>query len=123
MSADGRRFSHMYSRIIAILAILVAIAAIFIPEARWVMISVALGTLALAIAWDSYRIAKYTDDRLQEIKQNVKRLEELQNEIKAEQEKQKSTNTPVIASMTALSQLIEFFGKKKADEGQEDEKT
>ena len=112
-----RWLSRMYSRIIAILAILVAIAAIFIPEARWAMLSLALGTLALAIAWDSYRIAKYTDDRLQEINQNIKRLEELQNEIKVDQEKQKSTNTPVVASMTALSQLIEFFGKKKGDEG------
>jgi hypothetical protein len=29
----------------------------------------------------------------------------------------------VVASMTALSQLIEFFGKKKVDEGQRDEKS
>ena len=107
----------------AILAILVAIAAIFIPEVRWAMISVALGVLALTIAWDSQRMAKYTDDRLQEISQNIKRLEALQNEIKAEQEKRTSANTPVIASMTALSQLVEFFGKKKADEGRSNEKS
>ena len=123
MSTNGKRFSHMYSRIMAILAILVAMAAVFIPEARWAMLSVALGVLALAIALGSQMMAKYTNDRLQKISQNIERLEKLQNEIKAEQEKQKSTNTPVIASMTALSQLVEFFGKKKADEGQGDEKT
>ena len=117
MTTERRWLSRMYSRIIAILAILVAIAAIFIPEARWAMLSLALGTLALAIAWDSYRIAKYTDNKLVELSQTLIRLEALQNEIKVDQEKQKSTNTPVIASMTALSQLIEFFGKKKADEG------
>jgi len=116
VSINGRRFSRMYSRIIALLAMLVAIAAIFLPEARWAMISVALGVLALTIAWDSYRIARYTNDELQEINQNIKRLEELQNEIKADQEKQTSANTPVVASMAALSQLVEFFGKKKADE-------
>jgi len=116
MTVDRRWFSRIYSRIMAILAILVAIAAIFIPEARWAILSVALGVLALAIALDSHRIAKYTDDRLQEINQNIKRLEELQNEIKTEQEKRTSVNAPVVASMTALSQLVEFFGKKKADE-------
>ncbi len=116
MTTERRWLSRMYSRIIAILAILVAIAAIFIPEARWAMLSLALGTLALAIAWDSYRIAKYTDDKLQEINQNIKRLEELQNEIKTEQEKRTSASAPVVASMTALSQLVEFFGKKKGDE-------
>ena len=107
----------MYSRIMAILAILVAIAAIFIPEARWVMLSLALGVLALVIALDSQMMAEYTNRKLKEISQNIERLEKIQNEIKAEQEKQKSTNTPVIASMTALSQLVEFFSKKKEDEG------
>ena len=123
MTTHRRWFSHMYNRIIAVLAILAAIAAIFIPEARWAMLSVALGVLALAIALESHRIARYTDDRLQEISQNIKRLEELQNEIKTEQEKRTSVNTPVIASMTALSQLVEFFGKKKTDEGQSNEKS
>jgi len=117
VSTNGKRFSHMYSRIMAILAILVAIAAIFIPEARWVMLSLALGVLALVIALDSQMMAEYTNRKLKEISQNIERLEKIQNEIKAEQEKQKSTNTPVIASMTALSQLVEFFSKKKEDEG------
>jgi len=107
----------------AILAILVAIAAIFIPEIRWAMLSVALGALALAIAWDSHRIAKYTDNKLGELSQTLIRLETLQNEIRTEQEKRTSANAPVVASMTALSQLVEFFGKKKADEGQSSEKS
>jgi len=123
MTTYRRWFSRIYSRIMAILAILVAIAAIFIPEARWAMLSVALGVLALAIALDSHRIAKYTGDRLQEISQNIKRLEELQDEIKTEQEKRTSVNAPVVASMTALSQLVEFFGKKKAGEGQSNKKS
>jgi len=112
----------MYSLVVAVLAIFAAIAAIFIPEARWAMISVALGAFALAIAWDSHRIAKYTDDKLGELSQTLIRLETLENEIKTEQERQTSANTPVVASMTALSQLVEFFGKKKAEEGQNDEK-
>jgi len=116
MSPVGRGFNHIYSRIVAILAILVAIAAIFIPEARWMMISVALGALAVAIAWNSHIIAKYTDNKLGEISQALIRLETLQNEIKAEQERQTSANTPVVASVTALSQLLEFFGKKKGED-------
>ena len=123
MSTDGRWFSRMYSRIMAILAILVAIAAIFIPEVRWAMLSVALGAFALAIAWDSHRIAKYTDNKLKELSQTLIRLETLQSEIRTEQERQTSANTPVVASMTALSQLVEFFGKKKAGEGQSNKKS
>lgn len=123
MTTERRWLSRMYSRIIALLAILVAIAAIFIPEARWAMLSLALGTLALAIAWDSYRIAKYTDDKLKELGRTLIRLEGLQNDIKAEQQRQTSANTPVIASMTGLSQLLEFFTKKKEKEGETDEKS
>ena len=123
MSTDGRWLSRMYSRIVAILAIPVVIAAIVIPEARWAMISIALGTLAFAIAWDSYRIAKYTDDKLKELGRTLIRLEGLQNDIKAEQQRQTSANTPVIASMTGLSQLLEFFTKKKEKEGETDDKS
>ncbi len=123
MSTDGRWFSRMYSRIMAILAILVAIAAIFIPEARWAMLSIALGTLAFAIAWDSYRIAKYTDDKLKELGQTLIRLEELQNDVLAEQKRQSNAYSPIVTSMTAMSQLLEFFTKKKGEEGQSNEKS
>jgi len=123
MRTGERWFSRMYSRIVAILAILVAIAAIFIPEVRWAMLSIALGALAFAIAWDSHRIAKHTDDKLRELGQTIIRLEELQNDIKAEKQEQTSANTPVIASMAALSQLLEFFTRKKEPEGETDEKS
>ena len=86
-------------------------------EIRWAAIAVAIALISIGLGAQGFLIARYTDNKLGELNQTLIRLETLQNEIKAEQEKQKSTNTPVIASMTALSQLVEFFGKKKADEG------
>ena len=86
-------------------------------ELRWAAIAVAIALIAVGLGIQGFLIARYTDNKLVELHQALMRLETLQSEIKAEQEKQKSTNTPVIASMTALSQLVEFFGKKKADEG------
>ena len=92
-------------------------------EIRWAAIAVAIAFVSVGLGAQGFLIARYTDNKLGELSQTLIRLETLQNEIKAEQEKQKSTNTPVIASMTALSQLVEFFGKKKADEGQSNEKS
>lgn len=86
-------------------------------EIRWAAIAVAIAFVSVGLGAQGFLIARYTDNKLVELNQTLIRLETLQNEIKVEQEKQKSTNTPVIASMTALSQLVEFFGKKKADEG------
>lgn len=86
-------------------------------EIRWAAIAVAIAFVSVGLGAQSFLIARYTDNKLVELNQTLIHLETLQNEIKAEQEKQKSTNTPVIASMAALSQLVEFFGKKKADEG------
>ena len=85
-------------------------------EIRWAGIAVAIALILVGLGVQGFLIARYVDNKLAEISQTLIRLETLQNEIKAEQEQQKKTNTPVIASMTALSQLEEFFGKKKADE-------
>jgi hypothetical protein len=106
-----------------VLCIVIAVAfvgCVFIVEAieiRWAAFAVAIAFGSVALSTQGLITARYTDNKLGELNQTLIRLETLQNEIKAEQEKQKSTNTPVIASMTALSQLVEFFGKKKADEG------
>jgi len=91
-------------------------------EVRLAAIAIAIALISVGLGFQSLVFAVDTDDRIKEINQSIKRLEELQNEIKVDQEKQKNTNTPVVASMTALSQLVEFFGKKKADERQGDEK-
>lgn len=85
-------------------------------ELRWAAVAVAIALISAGLGAQGFLIARHTDNKLAELHQTLTRLEALQNEIRAEQEKQTSTNTPVIASMTALSQLVEFFGKKKADE-------
>jgi len=92
-------------------------------ELRWAAVAVAIALISLGLGMQSFVFARYTDDRLKEISEDIKRLQALQDEIKVEQEKQKSTNTPVIASMAAISQLVDFFSKKKTGEGQGDEKT
>ena len=118
---------QLYFPLVCSIVLAVAMAGyVFIAESietRWAAIAVAIAFVSVGLGAQGFLIARYTDNKLVELSQTLIRLETLQNEIKAEQEKQKSTNTPVIASMTALSQLVEFFGKKKAGEGQSNENT
>ena len=92
-------------------------------ELRWAAVAVAIALFSLGLGIQSFVSASHTDDKIKEISEDIKRLQELQSEIKAEQEKQTSTNTPVVASMAAISQLVEFFSQKKAGEEQGDEKS
>jgi len=82
-------------------------------EIRWAASAVAIALIAAGLGVQSLLLAKYTADRIREINQTLIRLESLQNDIKAEQQRQTGANTPVVASMAAISQLVEFFSKQK----------
>ena len=60
-------------------------------EIRWAAIAVAITLILVGLGVQGFLIARYVDKKLAELSQTLIRLETLQNEIKAEQEKQKRT--------------------------------
>jgi len=92
-------------------------------EIRWAAFAVAIALIAVGLGMQGLLLAKYTADRIGEINQALIRLEGLQNDISVAQQQQTTTNTPIVASMTAISQLVEFFSKQKGEDSERNEKS
>ena len=90
-------------------------------ELRWAILAGALGLLGAGLTLNSSLLALRLDNRMKEIDTTLSRIEDLQKEIRKEQEEQTKSSSPMVMSLQALSQYYMDYLAKQAKQKSEDE--
>ena len=111
-----------YSLTIIILAVFLGLFGWFTESSsiRWVAPAFGLALIAVGLGVNSLIIALHTERRMTEMGAVLARIENLQEEIRKEQNEQASSGPPIVASLQAMSQYyMDYINKQKGRQGNE----
>jgi sulfite exporter TauE/SafE len=92
----------------------------FPAEVLWFVPAIVLGLILIGLGVNSLVLSYRTDSKISAIDGTLKHIEELQEAIKNEQEKQASAHTPIVTTLQAFSQLyMDSLASRQSEEEQQ----
>jgi hypothetical protein len=91
------------------------------PSAIWVAPVVALGLISIGLGVNSVVLADRTNKKIEEIQETLIHIEQMQEAIKKEQEKQSGPHSMIIPTLQAFTQLyMDSVTEQKSGEEQQE---
>ena len=113
---NRRLFIGLYSFII--LAIIFTVAALFTgsPEIKWIIPAIGLALISIGLGLTSFFIALNADSTVSMINSKLEEIKQIQQDMHAELQQQKSSSSPIVATLQGLSQhYLDYLTKQKQE--------
>jgi sulfite exporter TauE/SafE len=93
---------------------------IFPADVLWSVPVIVLGFILIGLGVNGLVLSYRTDSKIRAIYDTLKHIEELQEAIKSEQDKQASSHTPIVTTLQAFSQLyMDSLASRQSEEEQQ----
>ena len=87
------------------------------PVIKWVAPAVALGLISIGLGLNSISMTRRVEKKIEVMNTTLINIQRTHEEIQREQKEQANSNSPVVASLEALSQYyIDYLAKEKGEQ-------